>query len=65
VIPLVFDLAARTRAALGWWMLGILAMAVYVVVAFDTMVNVESLAQLYKDYPPALRRCLATWTSAR
>lgn len=56
MIPLVFDLAARTRAALGWWMLGILAMAVYVVVAFDTLVNVESLAQLYKDYPPALRR---------
>ena len=54
--PLVLDLAARTRAALGWWMLGILAMATYVVVAYDTMVDLDALSELYESYPPALRQ---------
>lgn len=56
MIPLVFDLAARTRAALGWWILGILAMAAYVVIAYDTMVDLEALSELYESYPPALRQ---------
>lgn len=56
MIPLVVDLAARTRAALAWWMLGILAMAAYVVIAYDTMVDLEALAELYESYPPALRQ---------
>ena len=55
MIPLALELAARTRAALGWWMLGILGMATYVVLAFDSLGNREDLAKLYEDYPPALR----------
>ncbi len=55
MIPLVLELAARTRTALLWWTLGILGMATYVVFAFDSLGNLEEFARLYRDYPPALR----------
>lgn len=53
---LTLELAARTKAALGWWMLGILGMTVYVVGAYETLGNLQGLADLYKNYPPELRK---------
>jgi ABC-2 type transport system permease protein len=56
VTTLAFDLAARTRAALAWWMLGILGMAAYAVTTFDTISGREELSRLYEQYPPAIRK---------
>jgi ABC-2 type transport system permease protein len=56
VTVLVLDLAARTRAALAWWMLGILGMAAYAVSAFETFSGREEISRLYEDYPPAVRK---------
>lgn len=56
MISLALDLAARTRIALGWWMLGILGMAIYVVFAFETVSGLQGLADLYKQYPASLRK---------
>lgn len=53
---LALDLAARTRAALGWWMLGILGMAAYAVSAYETLSGLEELSRLYEQYPPAVRK---------
>ena len=53
---LVLDLAARTRAALGWWMLGILGMAAYAVTAYEWISGLEEISRLYQQYPPALRK---------
>ena len=53
---LALDLAARTRAALGWWMLGILGMAAYAVFAYETLSGLEELSRLYEQYPPAVRK---------
>jgi ABC-2 type transport system permease protein len=56
VTTLALDLVARTRVALGWWMLGILGMAAYAVSAYETFSSREELSRLYEDYPPAVRR---------
>jgi len=56
VTVLALDLAARTRAALGWWMLGILGMAAYAVFAYETLSGLEELSRLYEQYPPAVRK---------
>src|SRR3972149_11648340 len=53
---LVLDLAARTRAALGWWMLGILGMAAYAVSAYEWISGLEEISRLYQQSPPALRK---------
>jgi len=56
VRALALELAARTRVALGWWMLGILGMAAYVVGAYEMLSGLADLSALYKEYPPAVRR---------
>ena len=52
---LALELATRTRTALLWWLLGLLAMAGYVVGAFTTLSDVEDISALYGEFPPALR----------
>ena len=49
------DLAKRTRVALFWWMIGTVAMGAYVVGVYDTLGNVEDVADFYEQLPPALR----------
>jgi ABC-2 type transport system permease protein len=56
VTTLALELVARSRAALGWWMLGILGMAAYAVSAYETFSGREELSRLYEDYPPAVRK---------
>src|SRR3972149_1188694 len=53
---LVLDLAPRARAALGWWMWGILGMAAYAVSAYEWISGLEEISRLYQQYPPALRK---------
>src|SRR3972149_9920065 len=54
VTVLALDLAARSRAALGWWMVGILGMAAYAVSAYEWVGGLEELSRLYEQYPPAM-----------
>ena len=55
MIPLAFDLFTRSRVALIWWLIGILSMAAYVVAVYDSLGGVETLKQLYDQYPAAIR----------
>ncbi len=55
---LALELANRTRAALIWWLLGLLAMAGYVVGAYATLSDVEDLSALYEEFSPALRNVI-------
>lgn len=52
---LVLELIARTRTSLGWWLLGILSMAAYVVLVYDSIGALSELGDLYRSYPPAVR----------
>jgi len=52
---LALDLAKRTRVGLLWWMIGTVAMGAYVVGVYDTLGNVEDVADFYEQLPPALR----------
>ena len=53
---LALELLARTRVALTWWLVGILAMAAYVVAVYDSIGSLEELSKLYEAYPPAIRK---------
>lgn len=55
---LVLELMARTRTSLGWWLLGILAMATYVVLVYDSIGALSELGDLYRSYPPAVRNLI-------
>jgi ABC-type transport system involved in multi-copper enzyme maturation permease subunit len=58
VIWLARDLLARSRVALGWWALGLLAMGAYVVLVFDSIGSLEDLRRLYEGYPQAIRELI-------
>ena len=53
--PLVLDLLSRSWVALGWWLFGILSMAVYVVAVYDSLGDIEDLQQLYDQYPDSIK----------
>ncbi len=55
---LALELASQTRTALTWWLLGLLAMAGYVVGAYTTLSDVEDLSALYEEFSPALRNVI-------
>lgn len=52
---LVLDLAARSRVALFWWLLGILSMGAYVVAVYDSIGSLEDLRELFEQYPESIR----------
>jgi ABC-2 type transport system permease protein len=58
VIPLALDLLSRSRAALAWWLVGILAMAAYVVLVYDSIGSLEDLRRLYDQYPESVRELI-------
>jgi len=58
VKTLIRDLLARTRTSLVWWILGLLAMAVYVVLIYDSIGAMSELGDLYRSYPPAVRKLI-------
>ncbi len=53
---LAWELLSRTRVGLIWWLVGILAMGVYVVAVYDSIGSLEDLRRLYEGYPPAIRK---------
>lgn len=52
---LTLDLLARSRIALGWWVLGMLSMGAYVVLVYDSIGSLEDLHDLYEQYPESIR----------
>jgi ABC-2 type transport system permease protein len=56
VIALTLDLLSRSKVALGWWVLGILAMGLYVVLVFDSIGSLEDLRKLYESYPESIKQ---------
>lgn len=55
---LILDLLRRSRAALGWWMIGMLSMGAYVVFVYDSIGNLEDLHDLYEQYPDSIKDLL-------
>ena len=55
MISLTLDLLARSRVALGWWVLGVLTMGAYVVIVYDSIGSTEELRRLYEQYPQSVR----------
>jgi ABC-2 type transport system permease protein len=55
VIVLAWDLAKRTRVALVWWLIGTVAMGAYVIGVYDTLGDIDEIAEFYEQLPPALR----------
>lgn len=55
MIPLALDLFSRSRVALAWWLVGMLSMTAYVVGVYDSLRGVDTLKQLYDQYPAAIR----------
>jgi ABC-type transport system involved in multi-copper enzyme maturation permease subunit len=55
VKTLTLDLLARSRIALGWWVLGMLSMGAYVVFVYDSIGSLEDLHDLYERYPESIR----------
>lgn len=49
------DLLARSRVSLFWWLVGTVSMGAYVVFVYDTLGDVERVAEFYDQLPPALR----------
>jgi len=52
---LALDLITRTRVSLFWWLVGVVGMGVYVVFIYDTLGDVQRIADFYDQLPPALR----------
>jgi ABC-2 type transport system permease protein len=55
VIRLTLDLLRRSRTALGWWLLAIGVMGVYVIAVYDSIGTLEDLRRLYEQYPESIR----------
>lgn len=58
MISLTLDLLARSRVTLAWWVLGVLAMGVYVILVFDSIGSLEDLRKLYESYPESIRELI-------
>jgi len=52
---LVIDLLGRSWFALGWWMVGLLAMGAYVVAIYGSLAGTDELADLWELYPESIR----------
>jgi ABC-type transport system involved in multi-copper enzyme maturation permease subunit len=52
---LAIDLLGRSWFALGWWMVGVLAMGGYVVAVYGSLGGTEALEDLWNSYPESVR----------
>jgi len=58
VIPLTLDLLSRSRVTLLWWVIGTVAMGLYVVLVFDSIGSLEDLRKLYDSYPESIKQLI-------
>lgn len=58
MIALTLDLLWRSKVALGWWVLGVLAMGAYVIIVFDSIGSLEDLRKLYEGYPDSIKELI-------
>ncbi len=55
---LVADLMGRSWFALGWWMVGVLAMGAYVVAVYGSLSGTAELEELWDLYPASIRELI-------